>query len=105
VIISLKCPHCKGHIGPLLGGLRQSYCGRQRLCLKCGTIWRMHKALYGAMVGTAVVGAIAGVAVLFWLFKPEQADWFSLAWLLGWVALFWPVMYYIVWRVWVGLKK
>jgi len=87
-----------------MGGLRQSYGGRQRLCGKCGTIWRMSKVGYGILIGTAGVLAATGIVVLYRWLKPAEADWWTVAWLAGWVVLFWPLLYYCVWRVRVKLK-
>ena len=47
-----------------MGGMRQSYYGRQRLCLKCGTIYRMSLPAYATMVGSALAGWIVFWAVL-----------------------------------------
>ncbi|MCG3148357.1 MAG: hypothetical protein PCFJNLEI_01800 [Verrucomicrobiae bacterium] len=88
-----------------MGGIRQSYGGRQRLCMKCGTIWRMNKVGYGIMIGLALTLAATGIGLLYWRLKPIEADWWTLAWLTVWVVLFWPLLYYSVWRVYVNLKK
>lgn len=88
-----------------MGGLRDSYCGRQRLCVKCGTIYRMGEPTYYSMVGIAVMLFAAGVVAFYWKFKALQADLLTLGWLIVWLVLFWPLLYYCVWRAWVKMTK
>lgn len=60
---------------------------------------------YSSLISVAGLLAGTGIVVLYWKLKPIVADWLVLAWLVGWVVLFWPLLYYCVWRVRVKLTK
>ena len=97
----IKCPHCTGFVGPLMGGLRDDYYGRGRLCGSCGTIWRMSIRGYQIMIAAVLVVFSTGVAALYyhhWL-SQTYADLLVAAWLLAWLFFFWPMVYRTVWRM------
>ena len=82
----IKCPYCStGYVGPLMGGLRDDYYGRQRLCGSCGTIWRMSYRGYRIMIGSVLLVFSLGVAALYyhhWL-PQVTADVLAAVWLEG----------------------
>jgi len=98
MMFSMRCPYCRGRVGSLMGGMRQDYGGRQRLCGSCGTIWRMSKKSYGMMIAVAVIVAAAGVLLPYWLWGQTVGDIVSPAWLVLWFVFFWPLFYHVVWR-------
>ena len=99
LILKIKCPECTdGYVGPLMGGLRDDYCGRQRLCGTCGTIWRMSKWGYGILIGSALLLFCLGVWALYHWLRQTPADWLCSAWLLAWLVFLWPLVYKTVWR-------
>ena len=98
----IKCPHCStGYVGPLMGGLRDDYCGRQRLCGSCGTIWRMSVRGYQLMIASVLVVFSLGVGALYYRHWLPQgiADAGSAAWLVAWLVFLWPLVYRTVWRI------
>ncbi len=99
MIIRMKCPYCQGRVGSLMGGLRQDYGGRQRLCGSCGTIWRMSKRSYGLLIGAALTVIAAGALLPYRLWGQTVGDIISPVWLVLWIVLFWPVLYHAVWKV------
>ena len=102
MMLKIKCPDCPdGYVGPLMGGLRDDYCGRQRLCGSCGTIWRMSKPGYRAMIGGVLLVFSAGVAALYYRHWLDQdiADVCCGVWLLAWLVFLWPLVYRTVWRI------
>ena len=94
----IKCPHCPGYVGPLRGGLREDYYGRERLCGSCGTIWRMPKDTYAIVIGVAVVTFCAGLAAFYHWLWTDAADLCCAVWLLLWLTLFWPIYYRGLWQ-------
>lgn len=82
-----------------MAGFRNDYLGRQRLCLKCGTIWRMGKAGYAVLLATAGTLVVGGIIGFYLSFKPVEADIWSIVWLLLWMVFLWPVLYKTVWRI------
>lgn len=83
---------------PLRGGLRAGYYTRERMCSRCGTIWRIDKKKFETYAAFNLIAVVAGIAVFFSCF-PKAADWLFVAWVVLWFALFWPLMYYIFWRL------
>ena len=81
-----------------MGGLRQDYAGRQRLCGSCGTIWRMSKTSYGLLIAMAVIVAATGALMPYLLWGQMVGDIVSPVWLVLWFVLFWPLLYLVVWR-------
>lgn len=84
-----------------MGGLRDDYYGRRRLCGSCGTIWRMSMRGYSIMIGAAVVIFCLGVWALYyrhWLGQ-TLADLLFATWLLAWLVFLWPLLYRTVWRI------
>lgn len=60
----------------------------------------MSKRSYGWLVGTAVTLTLAGLVAPYFGGKPLWlADLWALGWLIGWVVLFWPLLYYLAWRI------
>ncbi len=98
----IKCPQCTpGYVGPLRGGLREDYYGRERLCGSCGTIWRMSMRGYQIMIGSVLMVFSIGVAVLYyrhWL-KQGISDLLCAAWLIAWLVFLWPLVYRTIWRI------
>lgn len=98
----IKCPYCSsGYVGPLMGGLRDDYYGRRRLCGSCGTIWRMSMRGYQIMIGSVLVVFCLGIVALYyhhWL-PQDVADLLVGAWLLAWLVFLWPLVYRTVWRI------
>jgi len=98
----IKCPYCStGYVGPLMGGLRDDYYGRQRLCGSCGTIWRMSHRGYAIMIGSVLLAFSLGIAALYyhhWL-PQTVADVLAAVWLVAWLVFLWPLVYRTVWRI------
>ncbi|MEI6085768.1 MAG: hypothetical protein WCS70_15900 [Verrucomicrobiota bacterium] len=65
----------------------------------------MKKSSYGVLIGVACALLVTGIGLLYWKLPAVEADWWTLAWVAGWVVLFWPILYYCVWRVRVKLTK
>ena len=99
----IKCPYCRtGYVGPLMGGLRDDYYGRRRLCRSCGTIWRMSMRGYQIMIGSVLFVFCLGIGALYyhhWLQPQALADSLVAAWLLLWLVFLWPLVYRTVWRI------
>jgi len=84
-----------------MGGLRDDYYGRQRLCGSCGTIWRMSHRGYAIMIGSVLLAFSLGIAALYfhhWL-PQTVADVLAAVWLVAWLVFLWPLVYRIVWRI------
>ena len=81
-----------------MGGLRQDYAGRQRLCGSCGTIWRMRKTSYGLMIAVAVIIVAAGALLPYLLWGQMVGDIVTPAWLVSWLVFLWPLYYRVIWR-------
>jgi len=96
----IKCPQCTpGYVGPLRGGLREDYYGRERLCGSCGTIWRMSMRGYQIMIGSALVAFCVGWWALYHWLRQMTADICWVVWLVLWLSLLWPLVYRTVWRI------
>ena len=97
--LKIKCPYCSdGYVGPLMGGLRDDYCGRRRLCGSCGTIWRMSVRGYSIMIALALILFCTGWWALYHWLRQEAADLCLIIWLMAWLVFFWPLMYKTIWR-------
>jgi hypothetical protein len=60
----------------------------------------MSQRAYSLLVGTAVTLLLAGlVAPYLWVRPVGLADIWALGWLIGWVVVFWPLLYYVAWRL------
>ena len=84
-----------------MGGLRDDYCGRRRLCGSCGTIWRMSYRGYRIMIGSVLLVFSLGVAALYyhhWL-PQVTADVLAAVWLVAWLVFLWPLVYRTIWRI------
>ena len=97
--VSFRCPYCKHHVKTLVGGLRQEYAGRQKVCVSCGAIWRFDQRRWQEFLGVFGAVVVAGAVVPYFFLKPAQADIWCVCWLLFSIAILWPVVYYILWKL------
>ena len=82
-----------------MGGLRDDYCGRQRLCGSCGTIWRMSHRGYSIMIGSVLLAFFAGWWALYHWLRQTTADLLLVVWVLAWLVFLWPLVYRTIWRI------
>ena len=95
----IKCPHCTGFVGPLMGGLRDDYYGRGRLCGSCGTIWRMSASGYQTMIFSVLIVFCVGVWALYHWLQQLTADICCVVWVFAWLVFLWPLVYRTLWRM------
>ena len=88
------CRHCKKHLNPLVHSFGQSQWGRERICPRCGKIWRLDVvSQQGLVVFGVVVGVGFAVVARSW-FPTSEGDilllvlWLPLYFFVVWPALF-----------------
>jgi hypothetical protein len=97
-MVALHCPYCAGRVKTLIGGLRQEFAGRQKVCVACGAIWRLDSQKYRTLLGGFGLMTFVGAIVPYAVTKPRHADFWCIGWLVFCVAVLWPLVYYIVWK-------
>ena len=98
IAIKLRCPHCKSRVKTLIGGLRQEYAGRQKVCVSCGAIWRYDRQHWQEFVAVFVVLTAGGAFFPYLFMRPAAADLWCVGWLAFCMVILWPVVYYILWK-------
>jgi hypothetical protein len=96
--VGLRCPHCQGHVRPLIRRFGEQYAGRQRHCLRCGTIWHLNRDRHQILlVGAATVVLVVAVAPYVFL-SAKYADIWFVCWLAAAAGVIWPVGFHLLWK-------
>ncbi len=79
---------------PLVHRLSQHFWGNERMCPRCGKIWRLSHGTHQALIALGILG---GVAFLYWArlwFKPPETDILVFVlWLPLYVFVIWPAVF------------
>lgn len=89
-----RCRHCKKRLVPLVHRLSHHIWGRERVCPKCGRIWRLGATAYPLLIASGVVGGIVFLYIARGWFKPPETDILVWGlWLPLYVFVIWPSMF------------
>ena len=89
-----RCRHCKKRLILLVQSFAHYLWGRERLCPRCGKIWRLSITSHQLLIGFGVIaGMLFSVVARHWLTGPEGAVLVLTLWLPLYVFIFWPAMF------------
>ena len=89
-----RCRHCKKRLVPLVQGFAHHLWGRERICPRCGKIWRLSTATQQMLIGFGVVVGIIFSAEAWHLFPGPDGDILVLAlWLPLYAFVVWPALF------------
>ena len=89
-----RCRHCKKRLVPLVQSFAHHLWGRERICPRCGKIWRLTPtAQQSLMIFGLVVGVVLTVEVRQWFPTVEDGFLLVLLWLPVYVFVLWPAMF------------
>jgi hypothetical protein len=89
-----RCRNCNKRLVPLVHRLGHYLCGRERICPRCGKIWRLPATSQQMLIAFGVViGVISSVEARD-LFPGPEGDMLVLVlWLPVYVFVVWPMLF------------
>ncbi|HTS19575.1 MAG TPA: hypothetical protein VMP11_18515 [Verrucomicrobiae bacterium] len=89
-----RCRHCKKRLVPLVQSFAHHLWGRERICPRCGKIWRLTPgAQQSLMAFGVVVGLVLTIELRQWFPAVEDTFMLVLIWLPLYVFVVWPAMF------------
>ena len=89
-----RCRNCKKKLVPLVHSFAHHLWGRERICPRCGKIWRLSQTAQQLLVGLGVfVGLVFSVAAWHRLPGPEGDILVLVLWLPLYAFVVWPAMF------------
>jgi hypothetical protein len=88
------CRHCKKHLTPLVHRFGHSQWGRERMCPKCGKIWRLDSLSHQGLIVFGVIAGVGfGVVTRGWFPAPEGDILLLVLWLPLYFFVIWPALF------------
>jgi hypothetical protein len=79
---------------PLVQSFAHYLWGRERICPRCGKIWRLSVTSHQLLIGLGViVGVVFSVVARHWLRGPDGAILVLALWLPLYAFIIWPAMF------------
>ena len=92
-----RCRHCRGRLVPLVHSVSHHIWGQQRVCPRCGRVWRLGTAAHQVLLLLGIVGGIAFLSMMRECFRPPETNILVLAlWLPLYVFIIWPAMFALI---------
>jgi hypothetical protein len=89
-----RCRYCKKKLIPLVQSFAHYLWGRERICRRCGRIWRLSAAQQQLLIGFGViVGVIFLIVARHWLPGPDGAVLVMTLCLPLYAFVVWPAMF------------
>jgi phage FluMu protein Com len=89
-----RCRHCKKRLVPLVQSFAHFLWGRERICPRCGKIWRLSVTSHQLLIGFGViVGVVLSVVARQRLPGPDGAVLVLALWLPLYVFIVWPALF------------
>jgi hypothetical protein len=89
-----RCRNCKKKLVPLVQSVAHYMWGRERICPRCGKIWRLTPVAHQSLIAFGVVvGVVLTIEVRQWFPANEDSFMLLLLWLPVYVFVVWPAMF------------
>jgi hypothetical protein len=89
-----RCRYCKKKLVPLVQSFAHYLWGRERICPRCGKIWRLSITAHQLLIGFGVVvGAVLTLEARRWFPGPDGAVLVLALWLPVYAFVVWPAMF------------
>jgi phage FluMu protein Com len=89
-----RCRYCNKRLVPLVQRFGHYLWGRERICPRCGKIWRLNPASHQMLVALGlIVGIIFAVESREWFPAPEGDILVLVLWLPLYAFVVWPAMF------------
>jgi phage FluMu protein Com len=89
-----RCRHCKKRLILLVQSFAHYLWGRERICPRCGKIWRLSITSHQVLIGFGVIAAVfLSIVVRHWLPGPDVAILVLALWLPLYAFIVWPAIF------------
>ena len=89
-----QCRHCNKRLVPLIHKFGHYLWGRERICPRCGKIWRLNPTTHQMLIGFGVfVGVVFWVEMRQWPAPPEGDILALVLWLPVYAFVVWPAIF------------
>ncbi len=89
-----RCRHCKKRLVPLVQSFAHHLWGRERICPRCGKIWRLTPAAHQSLIAVGiVVGVVLTVEARDWFPTPEEDILMLALWVPVYALVLWPAIF------------
>ena len=89
-----RCRHCKKRLVPLVQSFAHYLWGRERICPRCGRIWRLSVTTHQLLiVFGVVVGMVLSLEAWHWFPGPDGEILVLALWLPVYAFVVWPAMF------------
>jgi hypothetical protein len=89
-----RCRHCNKRLVPLVQSVAHSLWGRERICPRCGRIWRLDAVSHQTLIAFGViVGVVFSVEAREWFSPPEGDILVLVLWLPLYAFVIWPAFF------------
>jgi len=89
-----RCRHCKKRLVPLVHTFAHYLWGRERICPRCGKIWRLGATSHQTLIAFGiVVGLVLAVEAWVWFPSSEANLLVLVLWLPLYTFVLWPAIF------------
>jgi hypothetical protein len=89
-----RCRYCKKRLVPLVQSFAHHLWGRERICPRCGKIWRLTPSAHQTLIAFGVaVGVVLTVEARQWFPTAEDEFLLVVLWVPVYVLICWPAIF------------
>ena len=89
-----RCRHCKKRLVPLVQSFAHYLWGRERICPRCGKIWRLSVTSHQLLIVLGVVvGVVLSLEAWRWFPGPDGEILVLTLWLPVYAFVVWPAIF------------